>query len=233
MHPGLIFFKRIQAVRPRLQVNSVNIMQVYGGKDSIIANKPYVVSATITTSEPSQQTSAFMSLQTVKVQYFLCLQKENIGLNFNFENPATLVNMPQGQAFTALFLLDDEGLAAGNVPITVTVDPPMLLIQRPRDGNKRRQQFNDRYNRREGNKMGKRRLAGYEDFVQPFDGYPLNKMDAVQRWSDTAKTFMEKVWPMKTGQASMTVAAQPVDYSYIHPDSLDQDSWEYYLQKML
>jgi len=228
------YFMSIEAQSgPDLEVYSAEITQVLGPTQNIIANKPFAVKATILTTEPI--TTPFRVIVEVNgnvYEHFYILDRDNLGVQHEFENLRSEMTMQRIQPVIVVFLVNELGLDPGVAEISVTVDPPENGDFKGRiiESN----EFNNTkviYATVSESAFGNQGEQDLNVFVQAIDEYPPTGLPRLRGWADSAKVFMENTWPMKTGQVNMQTASNVADYSYINPDTLQQDTYQYYLTK--
>ena len=240
-----VYFKSIQCIdqgyiifvtEPQgadLEILEASAMQVMQGETSIINNKPFMVKAQINTSEPvAGKFGVRVKVNGVDYDTFYVLDKKNLGVDYSFENPMTEISLPRAESPYLYFPINNTTLNPGNTNIVVTIDPPDATNPKGRviEVNENNNVFYIPV-KITGTTWANEGGANASVFVQPIDGFPIKNLDALTRMADTARSFIEKTWPMKAGQISFERSATVADYLWISPDTLKMETWEYYLMK--
>jgi len=219
---------------PDLQVYEPEIIQGNAETNTIVPNKAIAVRTTITTTEGiSTPFKVIVEANNNTYDTFYMYDEDHIGVDYTFEDPMTELTLERGQPVLLIFFVDELGFDAGTVEVTVTVDPPEAGDSKGRvvEAN----EFNNSvvvYHEAKNTAFGNEGDPEVNIFVQGADGYPQGSLGRLQGWADSAKTFMEKAWPMNPGQAQFTTAQQMADYSYMgFADTLLQETWQPYLVK--
>lgn len=240
-----VYFKSIQCIEQAfiirvsapggadLEVFDTRVIQVQGSVTDILANKPFVVTATITTSEPLDTPfNVRCTVGGVVFDTFYVVSKNTIGVQYQLENPRTEIALTNGETLPIVFFIDKADLSPGVDSVMVTIDPPTpgntkgKVVEPIETNNTSTTVFNLK-----STKLGNEGGASFSTFIQPIDNFPVNLMDRVTQWVDTTKGFMESAWPIVKGQVSFTKASAPADYMWISPDTLLHSTWQYYLMK--
>ncbi len=218
---------------PDLEIVDMRVMQVQGSATDIVAGKYFAVKLTIQNTEPI--TTPFgLQVQVNNAVYdtFYVENKAYLGLNWNFETPLTRYTMPKLDAPTLVVFVNDPTIIKGDLKVKAIVDPPdpthpKGLVQEASESNNTWET------------TLKARIPAYgpegtptaKVFIQPVDNFPLNRIDRVRTWSDSARVFMEKAWPMLPGQMNMSYNQDVLQSTFINPDSLLKETWEWFLMK--
>jgi len=218
---------------PDLEVYAVELTQPLGPTTNLIANKAFALQATVVSSEAiNTPFKVVAEVNGNKYDRFYVLDKANIGVDYTFENQRQDLTIPRGQPLILVFLVNELGLNPGTAEISVTVDP--AEPGNPKGRIVEANEFNNSkvvYATVKGSAFGNDGSANLNVYVQPFDGYLQTQYFRVPSWADSAKSFMQQTWPLKNGQVNMETAPTVADYSFINPDTLQQDTYQYYLMK--
>jgi hypothetical protein len=218
---------------PDLQVHSVEVFQSLGPTSTLVPNKGFAVEAVILASEAiNTPFKVEVEVNGNKYDRFYLKNRDFIDVDFKYEQQLQEMTMPRTQPAILVFLVNELGLNSGDVEISVTVDPAEPGLPRGRiiESN----EFNNTSSAwvtMKPTSLGNEGNAELKVFVQPFDGYPTTMMNRLQSWADSASTFMLKTWPVKAGQVSFDVNRNVADYSFIHADTLLEDTYQFYLMK--
>ncbi len=218
---------------PDLEVYQVDLFQTLGPTQTLVPNKGFAVEAVIVTSEAvSTPFKIIAEVNGNKYDKFYIKNKDFIAVDYTLENQLQETAMPRLQPIIVVFLINELGLNPGTSEISVTVDP-----EEAGDFRGRIIEANELNNTKSAFATVKATTFGNDGdpdmniFVQAFDDYPVNTISRVQSWADSAANFMLKTWPLKSGQVAFTVDNVIADYSYIHPDTLLEGTYQYYLMK--
>ena len=221
------FVSVIAQTGPDLEVYDANIVQVFGGTDDMAPKKAFAVKATIVTTEPvAQRFKIHVDVNNHTYDEFYIIDKDNIGVTYMLENPMTDVALANGKSILIAFMVDELGITPGTVDVVVTVDPENVVDE----SNELNNSFIT-YGKAKSTFFGYPKDPKLNVFVQAIDEYPGTEMFRVQPWADSTRLFMEKVWPMNDSQTAFTTSDKVADFSYINPDTLQQDTFEHYLMK--
>jgi hypothetical protein len=241
-----VYFKSIQCIEkafyisvsalegPDLEIFDASIVQSVEGASAIIAHKPYIVKATITTTEAV--TTPFpvqVKIGTAVYDTFYVSDKVNRNVQYQVKNPMTKIALPRSESPTLYFFVDDVTHGTGSLDVQVIVDPPDAqhpkgFVVEANDNNNTKSASATLKSSRWGNEGG----PNFSVFMQPLD-YPINlpiSPERLTRYADSALYFIESSWPMQKGQVSFSKGT-PVDYSWIFKDTLRTEDWQYYLVK--
>ncbi|MDT8323510.1 MAG: T9SS type A sorting domain-containing protein [Bacteroidota bacterium] len=219
---------------PDLEIYQAEIIQVLNSSDNIAPNKAFAVKATVSTTE-SISTPFKVQVEANGNTYdtFHIFDADFLGIDHQFENPLTEVDLPRGQPIVIYFLVNELGFDAGTVEVSVTVDP--TDAQNPKGRVEEANEFNNTkviYSTAVATALGNEGEPEVNVLVQGADGYPGGGLNRLISWADSAANFMHKTWPIKDGQAQFTTAPVVADYSYIGAaDTLLNETWQPYLMK--
>ncbi len=218
---------------PDLEVYEPEIVQVLNAENNLVSHKGFAVKATILASEPV--TSPFKVVVDAnghRYETFYINDRTNIGVTYSMENPLTQMTMTTTKPVSLIFFVDETGFDAGDVEVSVTVDPT-----EPGNDKGRIVEANELNNTQVVFAVAKNTLYGNEGdaalkvFVQGADGHTNN--NRIRSWADSASWFLEAAWPMTSGQTQFTTADQVADYGFIcAADTLLQETWQPYLTKV-
>lgn len=218
---------------PDLEVYEPEIVQVLNAEQAFVPHKGFAVKATILTSEAvSTPFKVVVEANGTTYETFHILKRENISVNYSMENPLTEMTMASVTPVTLIWFVDETGFGAGDVEVTVTVDPADATNTKGRvvEAN----EFN---NSKSAFAVAKNTLFGNEGdaalkvFVQGAEQHP--NPGRVGMWADSTAAFLEAAWPMSAGQAQFTASDNIADYGYIGAaDTLLQETWQPYLTKV-
>ncbi|MGB5074714.1 MAG: hypothetical protein WBQ23_11315, partial [Bacteroidota bacterium] len=218
---------------PDLEIYDPSIVQVLKAENFFVPNKGFAVKATILTSEPI--TTPFKIVAEAnghKYETFFILDRMNVGVNYSMINPLTEMTMPTTKPVTVVFFVNETGFNAGNVEVSLTVDPT-----EPGNNKGRIVEANELNNTQTIFSVAKNMLYGNEGvadlnvFVQGADGFA--NAGRIKTWADSTATFLEAAWPMTAGQAKFKSDTKVADYSYIGAaDTLLQETYQPYLTKV-
>lgn len=240
-----VFFKAVQCIEipflisvseqvgPDLEVSDARIIQVHGITTDIMASKPFAVKANILTSElVTNPFKVTCTVNNVVYDTFYVESKPNIGLRFNYQNPRTTLTFPKLENVTVVFFIDEKNLVPGETTALVVADPPSE--GKPKGELLEMNENNNRDTARSivrASHFGPGATADVKVLVQPFDfNFPVNGMVALQRFVDSTKSFIEKAWPIQPNQMAFTTSPTVLNPYAIHPDSLQKETWQRYLQ---
>jgi hypothetical protein len=228
------FYIKVSAAEgPDLEVYEAKIVQTLEAAPAIIARKSYIVKATITTSEG--ETTPFpvqVRIGSAVYDTFYVHNKNNFSVKFQAKNPMTKISLPKAESPVLYFFINDTTEAPGSLDVEVIIDPPDAthpkgyVLEANENNNSKHAQAVIKQTHWANDNGPK-----FNVFLQPFDLYPSNLLDKVTRWADTTQYFLQSSWPMEKGQVSFTRAQSVADYSWIEPDTLLAESFEYYLMK--
>lgn len=219
---------------PDLSVHDAEIVQVIAAENNIIPNKAFAVRAIITTTEAiGTPFKVQVEANGNTYETFYHFDDDNIGVQYQYENPMTEISLPNGQPIILIWLLDELGFDAGTVEVVVTVDPG-----EPGNSKGRIVEANEFNNSKPVFAVAKETKYGNEGsselnvYVKGAGGYNAG-VPKLTLWSDSASSFIQKAWPMKSGQATFTTAPSIGEYEYIGAaDTLLQETWQPYLTKV-
>ncbi|MDH7516473.1 MAG: T9SS type A sorting domain-containing protein [Bacteroidota bacterium] len=225
--------KVIEPAGSDLTIMEGDVIQTILGEDGIIAGKPFFVRATITAEEPV--TASFpvqVKVNGVAYDTFYVYSDKNLGVKYEFQNPRTTISLPRAEGPLLYFPVQGDGISPGMINVEIIVDPPSptnpkgVIIEPIESNNTLTIPVKVK-----ASTWGNGGEPTFNVFVQPFETFPQNYVSILQKTTDTAKTFMGWAWPMKSDQVQFTTAPTVVNYSWITPDTLLQETWEYYLMK--
>ncbi|MBE0645233.1 MAG: T9SS type A sorting domain-containing protein [Bacteroidetes bacterium] len=228
------FFLNIEKqTGPDLEVYEPELVQVLNAETNVVPHKGFVVKATILTTEPvTTPFKIVVDANGHKYETFYIYDRTNIGINYSMENPLTEMIMQTNKPVVVLFFINETGFSAGNVEVSVTVDPT-----EPGNNKGRIVEANELNNTKSVFAVAKNTLFGNEGdatlkvFVQGADGY--SNPNRIKSWADSTAMFLEAAWPMSSGQAQFTSSSTIGDYSFVGAaDTLLQETWQPYLTKV-
>ncbi len=216
-----------------LQVQEAYVQQAITGEKSLTANKPFMVKAMLYTEEPvTTKFKVHVTVNNHVYDTFYVFDNKSLGLEYQLENPLTEINLPKGESPTLYFPINETGLGVGSYQVVVTVDPTDAqnpkgrVIEPIETNNELAVPFTVA-----ATKWGNEGTSGAKVFVQAIDGFSRNRLEFMRRTTDTTKSFIESSWPMNAGQISFTTDSTVADYSWLNPDTLRAETWQYYLMK--
>jgi len=240
-----VYFKSIQCIdqtfliaggQPAgsdLTVEEADVIQTILGESHLIAGKPFLVRATITAEEPvTAKFPVHVKVNGSVYDTFYVFDKKNLGVQYELMNPMTSISLPRAEAPQLYFPIDGTGLAPGDMTVEIIVDPPDA--QNPKGVIVEPIETNNTFNvpiTLKTSAWGNEGGDDFKVFVQPFETFPQNRIQFLTRTADTTRNFMGMAWPMTAEQVSFTTAPSVANYSWIHPDTLLKETWQYYLMK--
>lgn len=216
-----------------LEVLEAGIIQVNEAASSIIADKDFAVRVVIGTTESvASPFNVRVEINGKSYDTFYVYKKQNVGVQYQLENPQGEISLPSMEAPTLIFPIRNAGVTPGQFSVVVTVDPPDATNTKGRiiesnDNNNVLTISGNAVSTRWGN-------GGAEQasiFIQPFDNMPSGHAALLPNWRDSTISFIERAWPMKTGQLTATIDPVIANYQWIYPDTLRPETWQYYMMK--
>ncbi|MAT39942.1 MAG: hypothetical protein CL946_10100, partial [Ectothiorhodospiraceae bacterium] len=240
------YFTSIQCIDERFIINvseqegadlelfQSDVIQSVKSSQDFIAEKGFAVVTTISASEPvNTPFKVNVLVGANRYEEFAVIEKSNITVPFLFEEFDTLLTMPTTAPKQLVFFIQDETIQPGSLGVRVIVDPPEIGLPQGRilEGNETNNESSVPVTFTSVNwgNNGAENAQVHVQVLGEHSGQPLQKSAL---WADTAKTFIEKTWPMKSGQMMFNASPNITDYTWLEEDSLVQETWQRYFMNV-